>query len=314
MMYHNQKLWCDAVNLQQMRCLCELTRHEWRVSATARALNKSQPAITKQLRQLENELGAPMFLRAQHRIAGLTPMGEQVVRLAQEVCLGIESIRRLGKERTDAYRGEIRIATTHAQAKFVLPELMQRFSQRNKHVKFELKHALPAQIVAAVASGEADIGVTPEIDLGAKDLRFVTYRSYPRMVLFPRKHALLRKKKLTLSMLASYPIITTSAGFAGRTEVFKVFAENNIQPNVQLSAPDFDVVKVCLERGLGIAIMPSFTFDRALDKQIRAFDASHLFPPSVTSIVIRRNRHLPKLVQEFLEMVIPNKWNGRTER
>lgn len=130
------------------------------------------------------------------------------------------------------------------------------------------------------------------------------------MVLFPKKHPLLGEKRLSLKSLANFPIITTSAGLTGRTEVFKVFADNNIEPNIQLSAPDFDVVKVCLERGLGIAILPSFTYDRALDKQIRAIDASNLFPPSITSIVISKKRRLSKLVQDFLQLVVPNKWDG----
>jgi len=301
------------MNLQQMECLSELVRRGLRVSATARALNKSQPAITKQLRQLEDELITPIFRREAHRIAALTPVGEQVARLAQDVCISIQSIKKLGKEKTEAHVGEIRIATTHAQARFVLPELMQRFSQRFKQAKFELRHAVTSEIISAVASGEADIGVTPEIGAESKDVFFITYRSYPRLVLFPKKHPLLKENRLSLKSLANYPIITTSAGLTGRTEVFKVFAENNIEPNIQLSAPDFDVVKVCLERGLGIAILPSFTYDRALDKQIRAIDASNLFPPSVTSIVISKKRRLPKLVQDFLQLVVPNKWNGRSD-
>ena len=300
------------MNLQQMTCLSELVRHRLGVSATARALNKTQPAVTKQLRQLEDELGTPMFVREAHRISSLTPIGEQVTRLAEEICLNIQSIRKLGTEKFEAHVGEIRIATTHAQARFVLPEPMQRFSKHFKEVKFELRHALTAQIVCAVASGEVDLGVTPEIGADSKEVRFITYRSYPRTVLFPKKHPLFGEKRLSLKLLAKYPIITTSAGLTGRTEVFKVFAENNIEPNIQLSAPDFDVVKVCLERGLGIAILPSFTYDPAVDKQIRATDASNLFPPSVTSIVISRKRRLSKLVQDFLQMMVPDQWNNRS--
>lgn len=248
------------MNLQQMRCMVELVRQNLRVSATARVLNTSQPAVTKQLRQLENELGTALFIREQNRIGALTPVGEQVVKLAQDVCLAVGTIRRLGAEANEVGKGEIRIAITHAQAKFVLPERMQTFTARFPNVKFELIRADPAQIVTAVASGAADLGVTPEIDASAKDLRYITYASYPRVILFPKKHPLSRMKSISLRTLAAYPIIST-AGFVSRTEVFNVFAAVGIQPNVQLSAPDFDVVKVCLERGLGIAILPSFTYD-----------------------------------------------------
>jgi LysR family transcriptional regulator, cys regulon transcriptional activator len=294
------------MNLQQMRCVVELVRQNLKVSATARALNTSQPAVTKQLRQLENELGTALFVREQHRLGALTAVGGQVVKLAQDVCLAISTIKRIGAEANELGKGEIRIAVTHAQAKFILPPLMQAFRARYPNVKFELVRSSPAQIVAAVGAGEVDLGVTPEIDAAAQELRYITYATYPRLVLFPKKHALARKKRISFKMLAAYPIITT-AGSVGGTEVFDAFAAAGVKPNVQLSAPDFDVVKVCLERGLGIALLPSYTFDPQRDRQLRALDASTLLPPSVTRIVIHRNRHLPKLVQDFLELVVPGK-------
>lgn len=299
------------MNLQQMRYLSEVVRQGLRVSAAARVLNTSQPAVTKQLIQFESELGAPVFVRERHRIVRLTPMGQRVAKLAQEVCLSINTIRRIGEESAQRGGGKIRIATTHAQAQFLLPEPIQRFSERFKHVQFELERALPAQIISAVASGDVDLGVTPGMDPSAKDVIFLAYQSFPRIVLLPTKHPLLRKKRVSLEILAQYPIITTGPGLAGRTEVLSVFAARGIQPTIQLSAPDFDVVKVCVERGLGIAILPSYTYERHRDKHIRSIDVSHIFPPSVTNVVVRRNLHLPRLVYQFLDLLIPGKWGTR---
>ena len=292
------------MNLQQMRYVAEVVRQGLRVSAAARALNTSQPAVTKQLMQFERELGAPVFVRERHRIVKLTPIGQRVVKLAQEVCLSIDTIRRISRESIEPGEGKIRIATTHAQAQFLLPAPIQRFSERFKHVHFELERAAPANIVSAVASGDVDLGVMPGADPTAKDVIFVTYRSFPRIVLLPIGHPLLRKKSVSLHMLAQCPIITTGPGLAGRTEVLSVFTASGIQPNIHLSAPDFDVVKVCVERGLGIAILPTYTYDRRRDKHIRSRDVSHLFPPSVTNVVLRRNSYLPKLVYQFLDLLI----------
>lgn len=298
------------MNLQQMRCLAELVRQGLRVSATARALSTSQPAVTKQLRQLENELGASLFVREQNRIAALTKVGEQVVSLAREVCLSINAIKRVAADEGRSGAGEIRIATTHAQGRFVLPEPIHAFSSRFPKARFELIHASSAQIGASVAAGEVDLGVTPQANTGTKELRFLIYRTYPRLILVQKQHPILRRKTLSLTTLAGYPIITTSAGLSGRTEVLDVFSDSDIDMNVQLSAPDFDAVKVCIARGLGIAIVPSYTYDAKEDRQIRAIDASSLFPPTVTSIVVRKNHHLPTLVREFLEMLVPGRVSG----
>ncbi len=296
------------MNLQQMRCLAELARQNLRVSATARALSTSQPAVTKQLRQLENELGTSLFVREQNRIATLTKVGEQVVSLAQEVCVSINSMSRVAAEARRPGAGDIRIATTHALAKFVLPELMQGFSSRFPKARFELIHTPSLQIDSSVVAGKVDLGMTPQEGKPRKELRVLKYQTFPRVILVPKKHPLLRARSLDLRGLAAYPIIT-SAG-ASVSGVFDVFSASNIDVNIRLIAPDFDVVKACIDRGFGIAILPGYTYDPEQDRQIRAIDASDLFPPTVTSIVVRKNHHLPTLVREFLDTLVPGRASG----
>ena len=295
------------MNLQQMRYVSEVVRQDLSVSAAARALNTSQPAVTRQLQQLEQELGRPLFVRLRNRFVRVTPFGKRIVELAQNVCLTINEIKLLAQEGMDDGGGHIRIATTHAHARFVLPEPMQRFSERHAHARFELERALSSEIITLVAAGDVDLGVTPEAAIEAKDLTLLHYESYPRIVLFPKSYSTLAKKSITLKVLAGYPIITTGPGFLGRTEVMNVFSANAIEPNIQLSAPDFDTVKACVKRGLGIAILPSYTYDPQQDAEMRSVDASHLFPPSYTNIIIRKNPPLRRIVQQFLHLLCPGK-------
>lgn len=294
------------MNFQQMKYFSEVARQELSVTAAARALNTSQPAITKQLKQLENELGSPLFVRRSNRLVGLTPVGQRVLNLAQRICSTINEIKLTAQDDTDAGEGQIRIATTHAHAQFVLPEPMQRFSKLHKHARFDLQRALASEITALVVSGEADVGVTPEAVKDPKDVTFLHYESYPRLVLFPKSYSALAKKPVTLKALAQYPILITGRGFLGRTDVMNVFEANGIKPNIQLSAPDFDVVKACVKKELGIAILPSYTYDRKQDSEIRSVDASHLFPPSYTNIVIRKAQPLRPIARQFLNLLFPN--------
>jgi len=293
------------MNLQQMRCLSELVKQEFGVSATARALNAAQPTITKQLRELEEELAVPVLIRSRHRIVGVTPLGERIVKLATDVCVSVDTIRRLTTESTRAGAGIIRIGTTHGQAKCVLPEPMQRFSRTHPHVQFEIRQAQPADIVSLVASGDVDIGLTPLPDNGDRRVTFVAYRAYPPVILLPTMHPLAAKRHISLRALAKFPIITTGVGHIGRNDVLAVFAANRIDPIIQLSAPDFDIVKACVERGLGIAILPSYTYDAEKDKNICAVDASHLFPGIVSSVVLHSTIPAPTIVYRFLNVLMP---------
>ena len=291
------------MNLQQMRYVSEVVRQDLSVSAAARALCTSQPAITKQLQQLEKELGCQMFVRHSNRLVRLTPIGQQVAKLAQSVCLTINEISSIAKDGQENREGYIRIATTHAHAQFVLPEPMHKFSKRYAHARFDLQRALPSEIIAMVASGDADLGVTPESTGELEGVTLLQYASYPRIVLFPKSYPELAKKPITLKVLAEYPIITTGRGFIGRTDVINVFAANGIDLNIQLSAPDFDVVKTCVKKGLGIAILPSYTYDGKHDSEIRAVDARHLFPPSYTNIAIRKPSPSRQIVQQFINLL-----------
>lgn len=293
------------MNLQQMRCLAELARQGFGVSATARALSVSQPAVTKQLRQIEGELGAPLVVRNRNRLEGATPFGREIIALAQEVCVSVDAIQRLAREATGDERSEIRIAATHAQAKFVLPGPLQAFSQRHRNAVFEIKEAAPEHIVSLVASGKVDVGVTPASGADDGGVAFHVYRAYPLLALAPKHHPLSRKRKVSLATLASYPIIATGAGQVGRMEVVGAFKAGGVEPKILLGAPNFDVVKACVEQGLGLAILPSYTYDEARDGRIRVVRLSHAFPATVTSVVVRRNLHAPRLVHEFLRLLMP---------
>jgi LysR family cys regulon transcriptional activator len=289
-----------------MKFLNEIVRRDFNVSAAARALHTSQPAISKQIKGLERQLGRELFVRQANRLVRLTPIGQRVAKLAGTVCSTIDEIMLLAHETHVESEHYIRIASTHAHARFVLPEPMQQFSRQHPRARFQVDRAPPSDITELVRTGEVDFGITPVMVTDAKDVALLHYQSHPRVVLCPRQYAALARKPITLKRLTDYPIITTTrGGLLGYTEVLNVFAASAVQPNILLSAPDLDVVKACVKKGLGIAILPSYTYDKKQDREMKAIDASHLFPPSHTNIVTRINAPLRPVVHEFLKLLLP---------
>ena len=294
------------MKLQQLRYICEVARHNLNLSNAAEALFTSQPGISKQVRSLEEELGVDIFVRHGKRVVAVTEPGKAILEIAQRMLKDAENLRQVGEEFTEEDNGHLTIATTHTQARYALPHVIQRFTKRYPGVRLSLRQGSPTQISELVTSGEADIAIATEAIELYEDLVMLPCYEWNRCVLVPPGHPLLKAKRLTLEAMASFPIITYDFAFTGRSRMNQAFADKGLTPNVVLTAIDADVIKTYVELGLGIGIVAMMAYDPKRDTHIRAMDASHLFEPSTTRIGIRKNSYLRGYTYEFIEMFAPH--------
>jgi LysR family cys regulon transcriptional activator len=294
------------MKLQQLRYICEVARHNLNLSNAAEALFTSQPGISKQIRSLEDELGVDIFVRHGKRVVAVTEPGKAILEIAQRVLKDVENLRQVGEEFTEEDNGHLTIATTHTQARYALPHVIQRFTKRYPGVRLSLRQGSPTQISELVTSGEAEIAIATEAIELYEDLIMLPCYEWNRCVLVPPGHPLLKAKKLTLQAMAAFPIITYDFAFTGRSKMNQAFADKGLTPNVVLTAIDADVIKTYVELGLGIGIVAMMAYDPKRDTHLRAMDASHLFEPSTTRIGIRKNSYLRGYTYEFIEMFAPH--------
>ncbi|OFZ66355.1 MAG: transcriptional regulator CysB [Betaproteobacteria bacterium RBG_16_56_24] len=294
------------MNLQQLRFMNEIVRQGLNISGAASALYTSQPGISKQIRQLEEELDIEIFVRNGKRIVSLTEPGKAVLAIAQRMLHDAENLKQAAHEFHAQGSGNLTIATTHTQARYALPPTVKQFIKRYPGVKLGLHQGSPTQIAEQVLSGEADIGIATESLSLYDDLITLPCYEWNHCVIAPPKHPLLAEKKLTLAKIAQYPIITYDFAFAGRNKINAAFEAANIQPNIALTAIDADVIKTYVELGLGIGILAKMAFIPDRDKHLRMMDAGHLFKPSTTRIAIRKNEYLRGYTYDFIELFAPH--------
>jgi LysR family cys regulon transcriptional activator len=294
------------MKLQQLLYVCEVARQNLNLSNAAEALFTSQPGISTQVRSLEDELGVDIFVRHGKRVVAVTEPGKAILEIAQRVLKDIENLRQVGQEFTQEDHGSLTIATTHTQARYALPQVIQRFTKRYPGVRLSLRQGSPTQIWDLVNTGEADIVIATEAIELYDALVMLPCAEWNRCVLVPRGHALLRAKKLTLEAIAAFPIITYDFAFSGRTQINQAFADKGLKPNVVLTAIDADVIKTYVELGMGIGIVAMMAYDPKRDTALRAIDASKLFAPSVTRIGLRKNTYLRGYTYDFIEMFAPH--------
>jgi len=293
------------VNLQQLRYLCAIVDHGLNVSAAAHALFTSQPGISKQVRLLEDELGIQVLVRRGKRLSSLTPAGHSVVTTARRVLREIENLKRVGAEYRSEDTGTLSIATTHTQARYVLPRVIRDFAARYPRVRVLLHQGNPLQVAEQTSSGEADVGIATETLATFPELVTLPCYEWNRCVLAPRGHPLTKATPLTLAALARYPIITYDFAFTGRSQINAAFAAEGLAPNVVLTALDADVIKTYVELGMGVGIVAQMAFDPDRDTALERMDAAHLFAPSTTRLALRRDVFLRGYVYDFIAGFAP---------
>jgi LysR family cys regulon transcriptional activator len=294
------------MKLQQLRYIVEVNRQGLNVSAAAEALFTSQPGVSKQIRQLEDELGVQVFERSGKHLTALTAAGRDIVRMAGEVLEGVEGIRRAAADYVDEKRGSLSIATTHTQARYALPAVVAAFVRRYPEVSLQLHQGTPMQIAGMAAEGVIDLAIATEAMEHFDDLVMLPCYRWNRSIVVPCDHPLREVRPLTLAAIADYPLLTYVFGFTGRSRLDEAFNREGLKPRVAFTATDADVIKTYVGLGLGVGIIASMAFDPQHDSELCALDASHLFSDSMTRIGLRRNSFLRGYVYDFIQLFAPH--------
>lgn len=295
------------MKLQQLRYLCAVVDHGFNVTAASQALFTSQPGVSKQIRQLERELGVEILLRQGNRIAGLTDPGRELVAAAQRLLIDSRELQKIAEGYSAVDSGRLRVATTHLHARYPLLPVISAFSKKYPKVSLSLFEGPPAEIASRVSDGQADIGITTgPADADPRLVMLPAYR-IGRCLITPPGHPLLKPRRVTLAAIARHPLIVYDPSFSSGWTVTQAFEKQRLTPKIVLSATDADVIKAYVASGLGVAILQGMAYDPKADTGIRAVPVDHLIAPSTTHIMLRSGKYLTRYMFDFIEM-FSKKW------
>lgn len=294
------------MKLHQLRYLLTIVQNGLNITAAARVLHTSQPGISKQIKLLEEELGFQIFEREGRNVTRVTAPGEQVIEHARRLMEEAENIRRLSSDFRDESRGSMSIATTHTQARYVLPPIIQKFRVKYPKVDLHLHQGTSEQIADLAAANRVDFSIATGSDDLFPSLALMPCFRWHRDVVVPRNHPLATNRKPTLRQISEYPIVTYVFSFTGRSSLTELFEREGLEPEVALTARDSDVIKTYVRLGLGVGIVASMSIDEKEDPDLVAIDGAHLFPELVTWIGVRRGRLLRGYMYEFIRLFAPH--------
>lgn len=292
------------MNFQQLKSVREAARRGYNLTEVAHALFTSQPGVSRQIRELEEELGIDIFERNGKRLTGLTEPGREVLQIVERLLLEAENLQRAGATYAGKTTGTLSVAATHTQTRYVLPKAVQHFRSAFPDVRIALQQSAPEHIAEWVLSGKADIGIATE---GLS--RFDGLVSFPcyewhHVIVVPEHHPLLNLQQVTLEDLASHPLITYDQGFTGRSHIDDAFDARHLSPDVVLTAMDSDVIQQYVAMGLGVGLVASMAAEQ-LTGGLRAIRANHLFATNVTRVAVRRGAFLREYAVDFIRQLAP---------
>jgi LysR family cys regulon transcriptional activator len=291
------------MKLQQLKYLLAIVDNGLNITAAAERMYTSQPGVSKQLKLLEEELGMQLFTRKGKSLGGITPAGHQVIDRARIIMREADNIRSLASDYYQEEEGSLSIATTHTQARYVLPEIVSEFRKRFPKVGLNLHQGTSEQIADMISANDIDFAIaTGSTDLFT-DLMLVPSYRWDRSIVVPKGHELTKlDRKITLNDLAEFPLVTYVFSFGGQSSLKRAFADEGLEPDVVFTARDADVIKTYVRMGLGVGIVASMAADCDDKKDLQVIDAVGLFPRSTTWIGYRKNAVLRRYMVDFIQL------------
>ena len=290
------------MNLNQLEILQLLQETGYNLTNVAKKMNIVQSAVSRQLITLEEEIGSPLFERHGKRLLGPTPLGERILEEVTLVNQAKLNIRALADDFLDNRNGMLHIATTHTQAKYFLPAPISKFREYFPGIKIYIEQSSPGNLIALLHQHKADIAICTE-NMG-QDEKLVIKPCYQwhHIAVVPKSHPL-TKGGVSLERLATFPILTYSRGFTGRSNIEMAFEHAGIDWDITLAAADSDVIKTYVRLGFGVGIIAAPSYEPGLDSDLVALDLTHLIPPSTTKFAYLRQSYLPTFTRFFIEQL-----------
>ncbi len=295
------------MNLHQFRFVQEAVRRNLNLTEAAKALHTSQPGVSKAIIELEEELGIEIFARHGKRLKRVTEPGQQVLRSIELILRELGNLKRIGEQYSAQDSGTLSIATTHTQARYVLPESVAKLRLAYPKVNVSLHQGSPDQVARMLIDEVAEIGMATESLAGYSELVTLPCYEWQHVLVLPVGHPLAQKERPTLEDIALEPLITYHPAYTGRTKIDHAFETRKLTPRIALEAIDSDVIKTYVRLGLGVGIAAEMSVRDVIaegaksDLLIRP--VGHLFGQNVTRVAFKRGAYLRNFVYKFAELI-----------
>ena len=291
------------MTLTQLKYLISVVDNKLNISKAAEFSSTSQPGISKQIKLLEDELSAHLFIRKGKKIESLTPLGERVTTYARKILQDVENIKVIGNQISQVDEGVMTIAATSAQARYVLPDVIKVFKQDYPKIKLELKLGSSEQIVEMVKNNEVDFAIATDLKELTDELVLLPAYHWFNAIIAPLDHPLKKHlKNLTIKRIAKEPLVTYAFSVGPDTSFTETFKNNKLEPNIVFAARDADIIKTYVKMGMGVGVISGMAYECDDNEEFIAISGENIFPKCTTYFGFRRGMVLSRYAMSFINL------------
>ncbi len=292
------------MNLHQFRFVQEAARRNLNLTETAKALYTSQPGVSKAILELEEELGVDIFSRHGKRLRSITEPGQQVLKSIEIIMREVGNLKRIGEEYSKQDAGTLSIATTHTQARYVLPGPVTQLRRQFPQVNIGLHQGSPDQVARMLIDETADVGLATESLSQFDELVTLPAYEWQHVLVMRAEHPLAQVERVDLEQIANEPLVSYHPSFTGRTRIDRAFAQRHLTPNIVLEAIDSDVIKTYVRLGLGIGIVAEMAVrEDPPGGELVSRPLGHLLGQNIARIAFKKGAYLRNYVYSFAELL-----------
>ncbi len=294
------------MKLQQLRFFVAICQSGLNVTSAAKSLYTSQPGVSRQVRLLEDELGLSLFVRQGKALVSLTQAGKEVLKRARMILKEVENIKAFSHELNHVDQGQLNIATTHTQARYVLPAVIQKFHQQYPSVKVNLLQGTSQQNLSSLRNGEVDFVITSGSTAATSDLVKLDLFKWQRKIVVPKDHPLATKKQISLKELSEHPLIVYVFNDQESSSLVQAFKQAGLPYKIVFTARDSDVIKAYVRQGLGVGLIAGMALDEQTDHDLHGIETESILPLCSTWMAFNPSLFLRGFMHEFIQLFAPH--------
>ena len=281
------------MELHQLRGFHEIARQRSFTRAAER-LFITQPAISLQLKALEDELGETLLERA-HKHIRLTPAGEILLRHTKAVLGALESAQAEIAGLRQELRGRIVLGTSDTNSTYVLPEALRAYRDESPLVEVDIRNKMSTEVGRLVVDDEVDLGLAT-LPVRERERLEESQTLFTRqdVLICPPGHALAGRKQIALKTVADYPLLALEPGSTTRYLLEQSFRRADLKPRISMNLGSIEVIKRFVEIGFGVALVPKIAVEEEIESgRLHAVTVRGLRPRPVGLVEHRGRRRSP---------------------
>jgi DNA-binding transcriptional LysR family regulator len=294
------------MTLTQLRYLVAIADADLDFAIAANTVDAKTSAVSRQVRDLENELGFDLFNRDGGSLDGISDAGQEIVDYARRALEEARNIDTYAANKRGDQTGRLRLSTSHMLARYVLPSAIAAVNAAFPQVRIDLQPAADVDVLQRIAHNDFDLGFVSTAGPRPPGKFVVPLFQWKRVILVPAWHALAaRTVPLSMTELATHPLVIYESSEHSDSSLRAAFVREGLQPRVAVSARDASLIEVYVRAGLGAGVIAEMALGTAEIPNLRALPAPVALALCTTWAVLPTGRVMRDYTLALLQSVAP---------